>query len=192
MSAKDILEMASNAAVGFSALVVAALAILGLNAWKKRTKFEVARKMLGLAKKYCSDVQQSRDPWGFKAESDDRPRQQHETREQAAALDERYARMKRLQPSAETLNDLLQASWEAEAVLKRDLAEYTRPFIAVHNKIVVAIEQHYAHDEGAELSLDEYKEMMTTIYGPPNPDDSVSRALQDAIEKLRKQLKRYV
>ncbi len=192
MNGKDVLEMASNVAVGFSALAVALLGFLGLNTWRKRTRFEVSRKMLGLAKKFCNEIQQSRYPWGHSGEADSRPRQEHETPEETAALDERYARLKRLQPAAETIKDLLQATWEAEAVLGQDLFEHTSAFIQVCNKIVMAIEERYMQSKGAEMSKDDFMETMTTIYGPVKPDDSVTTMLNTATDALQKALKRYI
>jgi len=192
MNGKDILEMASNVAVGFSSLTVALLGFLGLNTWKKRTRFEVSRKMLGLAKKFCNEIQQSRYPWGYSGEADSRPRQEHETPEEAAALDERYARLKRLHPASETIKDLLQAAWEAEAVLGQDLSQHTNAFIRVHNKIVMAIEERYMQSKGAKMSRDDFRETMRTIYGPVKRDDSITTMLDNATDALQRALKRYI
>jgi len=192
MTGREILEMASTAVVGASAAIVAILAFVGLTEWRRRARFEAARKMLGLAKKFSSEIQQSRSPWGYQGEADDRPRSTHEAEDNAAALDERYVRMKRLQPSAETLRELMQSTWEAEAVLKNDLSREIQAFVHIHNKIALAVEQQYFRSKGAESTKDEFVEMMTIIYGPPKPDDAISTMLQEATSQLQKTLKKHI
>ena len=192
MSEKDILEMASSAAVGASALVVALLGLRGLNTWKKHTKFEVARKLLQLGKQFANEIQRSRNPLGSSEEAAGRSRGDTETNEQAEALDQRYAHMKRLELPAMTLRDLQQASWEAEASLKTDLSAHIQRFIDIHNEITLAVEKRYLISEGLELTLEESKDIITTLYGPAPTDDHISQQLEEAQSELGKALKRYI
>jgi len=192
LSAGSIIEMISNSAIAFSSLVVAILAILGLDVWKKRAKFEVARKMLQFAKKFANEIQRSRNPMGSGDEFSDRPKHDEETAAEAQALDTRYMHMRRLEPAATTIRDLQEASWEVEVAIKIDLSKHLQRFIHVHNEITMAIEKRYSLSKGLEVTPEEHKEMLSTIYALGTPTDSISTQLSVAIEKLGIALKKYI
>jgi len=191
-SARFIAETASNVAIALSSVVVAILAILGFNAWKRRMRFEVARRLVRLGKQFANEVQEARRPLGSSAESAGRARSDAETPPEAAALDQRYAYMRRLEPSAMTLRDLRQASWEAEASLKIDLSTSIQSFIAIHNKMTLAAEKRYLLSKGLELTPEEHKELLMTLYGPAPGGDRITEELDEAQSGLEKKLKRFI
>ena len=187
-----VVGMLSDAAMAVSALIVAVLAILGFDAWKRRVRHQAASKVLQLGKRFANEIQRSRHPMGSSAESEGRERQHAETPEEAAALDQRYAHMRRLEPSATTLRDMQQASWEAEVALKTDLESCVKAFIAVHNKLSLAVEKRYLVSKGLQLTPDEHKEILTTLYGPMPQGDRITELLERAQRALERALKRYI
>ncbi len=91
-----------------------------------------------------------------------------------------------------TLRDLYQASWEAEVTLRMDLSQHVQRFISAHNAVTMAVEKRYLMSEGLQASQEEFKDMLTTIYGPPMPDDQLSKRLREAQTHLDEALKRHI
>ncbi len=197
MSAKDVLEMAGNAAMGFSALLVAILGVVGLNTWRRRSRSEAARELLGLSRRAVAEIQATRTSVTRAGEAFDRERGPGETDGERLIYDERYARMKRLERPRQTLIELYGQSWQAEALLGIDLGSCLAPIAQQFDEIQRAILTLYmidstGHPAKRTRSADGPDEEWMKVYGLGSKEDTVSLALDRAIEELRRRLKRHI
>lgn len=195
MRADTIVEIVSNAAMGFSALFVAGLSAFGFNTWRRKARAEAAQRLLGLARKAVNEIKVTRTAVTYSGEALDRQRDPRETPEQRRARDEEYGRMKRLEQPRKTLKDLYERSWEAEALLHVDLSPYIDPLADELNGIRQAILALFAVDSTGtpvQVSPEECKQGLMKIYGGTAAEDTVGPALDKAFEELRQQLKKHL
>jgi Tfp pilus assembly protein PilE len=101
----------SNVVTGFAAIVVAILAYVGLQTWRKelvgRSQYEAARRLLLLARQFKGAFRQSRGMSTWSNEYAGRPKQDNEKPDETTILNERYARLNRLRPVSELLPQLV-------------------------------------------------------------------------------------
>lgn len=195
-SIASLTEIGSNLAVGVSAIVVAIVAVSGLNTWRKRSRSEAAQKVLGQAKRFIRRLDAARTMDTYGAESADRPRKPDESPETTKIWDERYARMKRIETPGKALDKLYELGWDAEAVLGKDIEPLLEPFVKVFNSVVNAIAKlHMTDSAGNPVPVsdnDEESEARMRVYGVDSENDPVASELQLALEELRRALKRHL
>lgn len=194
MGPNEILQMASSAAVAVSALAVALLGFLGLNTWRRKSKSEAAQKLGGLARKVASEIQETRTLVTHGGEAFDRERKEGESEAGRIIRDERYARMKRMETPRNTLRQLIEYGWEVEALLRIDLQSYIDPISNQLNGIRDAINVLFSTDSAGhpvKLSHNHDDEMMK-VSGRGSRNDTVTPALEEAIDELKRRLKRFI
>jgi hypothetical protein len=105
----EFLSGLSDAVVAVSAMAVAVIAYRGLKTWNAemngRASFELARRAASLVFKIGQTLRAARNPLTSAAESAERSRTEGENQEASNALDEWFARAKRLEPIAEALRE---------------------------------------------------------------------------------------
>src|SRR4030042_3575314 len=100
MTNTEMVSLAKDIVVGVSAIVVAGVAIYGLNRWQKelagKAKFEIARNLILLGFQLEADFESARSPFTWSGKSADRERKDNETKDESFILNEWHARKKRL------------------------------------------------------------------------------------------------
>ena len=195
MEPNEILQMACTAAVAFSALAVALLGFLGLNTWRRKSKSEAAQKLGGLARKVAGEIQETRTLVTHGGEAFDRERKEGEPESERNIRDERYARMKRMETPRNTLRQLIEYGWEVEALLRIDLQSYIDPISNQLDGIRDAIFTLFSIDSTGhpvKLSRDDHDEMWMKVYGRGSEKDTVTPAIDEAIDELKRRLERFI
>jgi len=197
-------SIASDIAIGISVLIVAIVAILGLRTWRKeltgKAKFELARNVMLLGFKLRENFEWVRNPGGWSWEYANRTRQENESPEVSAVLDQWYAKNQRLQPLVENLQKLEEATWEAEILLSEDsgkrVQEAFKTYRSSYAELSSAIYSYFEtrHDEVVKGSMykdqDWLKELKKEIYSAK--DDDFSKRIDEATKQLAPALKAYV
>ncbi len=198
-----MLQDVSNILVGLSAVVVAIAAIIGLRQWRAeltgRTKFEIARKIALLAYQFRDEFHAARTTFTYAGESAGRPRKEGETREESNRLDERYARFARLNRPQDTLRKLREATWEAEIILSKEIAQQIQPFEGAFQELAVAMETHFSYQmdfargriRADQVEPAELWRLTTLVYGG-SETDALRDSVNTAVATLTTQLKQYL
>ena len=116
-----MIKTISEIVTGISATVIAVVAIVGLNAWRKelsgRAIFESARKAIKPCFKILDAYIFATSIMTSSAESSERVKAVDERPEQSQVLDEWYARSKRFANVSENYNNFVEAQWELKTLL---------------------------------------------------------------------------
>ena len=197
-------SIASDIAIGVSALAVAIVAFFGLRTWRKeltgKAKFDIARNVILLGSKLRANFEWVRWLSTPVWESAERPRKNNESSGESQVLDEWYAKSHRLQPLIENLRKLQELSWQAQVLLSEDSSKCVEEVFAVYRSsyadLASAIDSYFRtrYDEAKIGSLlgdqDWLQELHKKIYGIP--DDDFSKQINDATKRLAPALKVYV
>ncbi len=186
--AVQLASICSNLAVGLAAL----FGIWGIREWRReligKAKFETARKVLGVAYMFRDAIANARFPV-FPGYSAGRVRQEGETAEQRAILDEEYARKVKLVPVAKRLQELQQESWAAEILFgNKEIRKYIAPFMERYREIQYALNSYYFKkysDEGRDTT----KEWLLINSGE---NDKFCQSIDSAVDELADYLARYL
>lgn len=203
MNAQAI-SLASDVAIIASAAVIAVAAILGVRTWRReltgKAKFEVAKKVMFLSRKFAVDFQNARSPFTSLGEFQDRPRQQNETAAVSQVLDEWYARSRRLRALIEDLQKFQEAHWEAESILNEATSEHITQTLDVHRKsyakLSSAISTYFAVRQDEADSSSQYQDqdflhgLHKVIYLVGT--DSLTEKVDEATATLGSALRVYV
>ena len=197
-------SIASDIAVGVSALIVAGVAFFGVRRWRKeltgKAKFDVARNVMFLGLKLKAYFESTRNPFTYSTEYTGRSRQENEPANVSQVLDEWYARGSRLKPLQEDLVKIQEASWEAKILLDKDASKRVSEAIEVFSKsygeLSSAIYSYFEerHREvtssGATIDHAWLKELHVIIYS--RTKDDFSKQIKEATTKLEIALQAYV
>jgi len=101
-----------------------------------------------------------------------------------------------MQRPQQTIWQLFEEGWKTEALLGVNLESYLAPISEQYSKIIQAIEILFMTDSSGrpvkrKEEKDTYEEWMA-VYGKGAENDTVTLALNEAVDKLQKRLKRYV
>jgi hypothetical protein len=196
----ELIQFLSTIAVGSSAVVVAIVAIIGLAQWKKeltgKAKFEVAKNLAQNGYQYVDQIMYVRNPVIFAQESIGREREEDESLSVSTFLDERYARLKRLEDVHKTLIALNTLGWEAEILFNKNMTQFIAPFGKEYRELNAAIKYYFnaqierAKAEGHIPDLDVLsKRDYDIIYGG---NEAFSISVDNALEKLLTELRQYI
>ncbi len=194
----ELTNIISNVAVAVAAI----LGIIGLWKWRTeligKTKFETARKMTLLALQFRDEYGRARNAWTSPGEWGERKKGDDEKPDESKVLDEYFARYQRLQPLQDTLRKFYEVSWEAEVILSEVDANLVQLFEDLFQELFIAMEFYF--DEQlkrakrpsgkADVDYDQMKNWRKIIYGFRG--DEVSKAADNAADKVKKQLKKYI
>jgi len=200
----ELVSLVSDIALGISAVVVAVVAFFGLRTWRKeltgKAKFDVARNVMLLGFKLRENFKWARNPGGWSWEYANRTRQENESPELSAVLDQWYAKNQRLQLLVENLQKLEEAAWEAEILLNEDsgkcVQEAFNTYRSSYAELSSAIYSYFEtrHDEAIGQDVrqrqEEQKELKKEIYSAAR--DDFSKRIDQATEQLATALKTYV
>jgi len=200
----ELVSIASDIAIGVSALIVAGVAFFGLRTWRReltgKAKFDIARNVMSLARKVKGDFAQARHPVGWSWEYASRTRQENESPLASEVLDLWYAKNQRLKPLAENLQKLQEVSWEAEIVLGEDASKSVSEAFTIlrerYAELSSAVNSYFDTrlDEAVKGSMykdqDWLKELSKEIYGTES--DNFSKRIDEATSQLDSTLKAYV
>jgi len=188
-----------------SSILLALAALFGIRSfwqWRKelvgKTKFEVARRIILLALQFRDEFHAVRGIFTFAGESSERQHGENETESEAVILSEHFARAKRLRTLQDTLRKLHEAGWEADTVLDEHDAKLIEPLEKSFRDLSIAFDfyfraqyQRAKHPHG-HIGIDQTQEdeMHKIVYGLS--DDSIGKAVDDAVNALKVQLKPHV
>lgn len=189
-----------------SAITVAVVGVIGLTTWKSQLKgkarFDVARTIMRLALALRKDFKSARFPISSSIESIDRVKRPDESKNESEILDGWHARMKRLRPLIEHLDDLQEAGWEAEAIFDADasvkVSESIAGFRRSYGQLASAIDSLFQHQFNTTITgpIQEtpknYVENLTEVVYSSLDDDSFSMKINEYVDSLASTLKRYV
>ena len=161
----QIIATAKDLALAVSAIAAIYLGFRSFTQWRKQTvwqsRFEIARRIMQAARRFQAQLAAARSAGSHSGESTDRPRDLNETEAEIQRKDERYARMQRLIPLQETLQELYQAFWEAELVMGEDLTQLIQPLQQAFTDLRVAITMHFS-DQLQALKRESREELINT------------------------------
>lgn len=200
----EAISLASNIAILASATIVSVVAILGLRAWRRemtgKAKFEVARNIMLLGRKFAVDFHNARSPFTSVGEFQDRPQQPQEVAAESIVLNEWYARNRRLQPLNEDLQKLQEALWEAEIMLNETAGERVKQVFDVFRKSYAELESsiptYFEIRQQEASSGSQYhdpafpKELREVIYA--RGTDNLTKEVDKATAMLGSELSSYV
>lgn len=197
----ELISVLKDVCIGLSALVVAIIAFVGLNQWKKemtgRTRYEIVRKMAFFAIEFRDKYKRARSYSTLFDSTFDRIKGENETLQEANLHDHYFAYRKRLEILQETLSKLYEASWEAETILDIDIGELVLPLEKGFSQLYISNESYFQRqlymlrrtnnvDVDDELISSHYD----VIYGTPN--DNYSKKLDKATKALVDRLKTFL
>ena len=196
----------SDIIVAIAAIIVAAVAVLGLSTWRKeltgRAKFEVARKVMLLGYKIRDDFEFVRSPFTGSWESADRPRREEETETptESNIRNEWFAKNKRLGVLVEDLQKFQESYWEADIVLgdgpgkliSEVLGVYRESYAELAASISTYFDTELHEQRSGTRPRDEelIQKCRRDIYSSSH--DEFSTQIDQTTEKLSSELKRYV
>lgn len=177
-TAKSIVEL-------ITPLLLAIAAVVELRQWREQligtSQIEIARKIVQLAVQFRSEFTKARNPFSIPVENPETDDAEYR------------ARIKMLQPASEVLNHLEEALWEAEAVLNQNLSETVKPFWKSYNKVyATVIGVHYPKSWNPSIPVEKQNEAITIIYGPDSERDALSSDVEQAVAKLKTELRQYL
>ena len=193
----ELVSIASDIAVGVSALIVAGVAFFGVRRWRKeltgKAKFDAARNVMLLGFRLNAGFESARNPFTFSTEHTGRSRQENEPANVSQVLDEWYARGSRLKPLYEDLVKIQEASWEADILLGEDSGKRVSEAVAAyrdsHAELSSAIYAYFQTrreeviGSGSYKDQDWLKKLHKIIYG--QTEDDFSKRIEDATTKLK-------
>jgi len=199
----ELVSIASDIAIGVSALIVAGVAFFGVRTWRKeltgKAKFDIARNVLLLGLKLKADFELARNPFTYSTEYAGRSRQENEPSNISQVLDEWYARSNRLKPLQEDLVKIQEACWEAEILVGEDVSKRVSEAVGVYihsyADLSAAIYSHFEVRRETSASAP-YKdqnwlrELHKTIYS--GTKDDFSKQIEEATNSLKTALQAYV
>ncbi len=198
------MEYIRDVVVALSASVVAIVAWLGLRAWKKeltgKARFETANHMWRLGSEFSARLTGIRLFRPRPIEWADRVPSKKETYRESEVLNDRHAIEKRLISVRESLDKIIQVQWEAELLLSESSAQsvkevvqsYGEIFLEIVSAVIVFFDTRFREAQTGIPCTDQegLKKTENIIYS--NPNDDVSRKVEDATKKLASSLKQYV
>lgn len=199
-----MISIVSDIIVALSAVVVAVIALIGLNSWRKelggKAKFELARDIILLSLKLEANFNWARYPLSTSWESAERKQKVNESSTEAALFDQWYIRRQRLQPLLENLQKIEELCFESEVLLdiesSKQVSEAVNVFKECWAELSTSIEDYFGtkYEEiikGSAIPDQHWLiELSEEIYARSN--DKMSKRIKEAKEKLVKVLKVYV
>lgn len=200
----ELVSIASDIAVGVSALTVAGVAFFGVRRWRKeltgKAKFDAARNVMLLGFRLNAGFESARNPFTYSTEYTGRSRQENEPSDVSQVLDEWYARGSRLKPLQEDLVKIQETSWEAEILLGEDSSKRVSEAITVYRRsyaeLSAAIYSYFETRREEVVRSDPYKdqdwlrELHKIIY--LRTEDDFSKRIEEATTNLKTALQPYV
>jgi hypothetical protein len=188
---------------GIATCFLFVVAIIGINQWREQLKgtnrYNIARQLALLAFQFKDDFDRARFPLTYSQESAGRPRQENETRQEADAKDEYYARAARLQSLHETYQKMRVANWEAELTLGKELAKYMAPLVKEYSDYRTAFDRHFwlrlndvRRPPEVEFNPDEIREreeLRRKVYFSIGDNDPLNEPVKSLVEYLQKSLR---
>lgn len=191
----ELTNIISNIAITFAVL----FGFIGLWKWRtehiRKTKFEVARKIVILSLQFRDEFRRARHSSTFLEESFERIKGDDEKPDESKVLDEQFVRWRRLRPLQDTLRKLNEAGWEAEVLLSKDDAKLIQLFEKLFQELYFAIELFFGVQlDQAKREIEVDNEQMTAyrtvIYGYEG--DEIFERADSAADKIKNQLKKYI
>jgi hypothetical protein len=194
----------TNGIVAASAIVVAVMAFLGVNTWRKemtgKAKYELARKLMVRAYSVRDKLKKCTFPISGPTEWADRVRITHETVAVSQVLNDWHARAKRVQAVFEELPELDALAWESKAVFdettSNEVLEAVKMLRSEYGNIASAVQMYFAakyhhtkSGEGGKLP-DDVKRLESVVYwGIRHESDQADIAVEKLSDTLRKYLR---
>ncbi len=198
----------ANIVTSITAVIVAIVAIKGLNAWKRELKgkarYEAASKLMIACLSFQPAFAAARSPaiWWWQGGS--RPRDPDEQPDRSPILDRLVIHRHRLEPLVSILERIQESRWAAEVILGTDAKEQVRTQTAVlmreFNLLSVSVNEYfrlqldYLHQETPEAILTLLDVHRQRVYdrsdenGPDGPQTSVNVA----VDRLSKSLEAFL
>jgi hypothetical protein len=199
-----ILSSVGTFTAGLGTIALSVLAFFGVKQWRAQmtgtSKYELARQLGHLAVRFQDELRQARGAMTFYYESEDRPREENESRQLANVLDESFARRKRLKPVRETLQQMQAVGWEAEVILGSEVREHIEGFQRIISRLALSthvyFESRLRSARGEEtLQTDEERKIFQgawkDVYGGGSGDELAAEA-KVATEALLRYLQQYI
>lgn len=194
----------SEITLGISAIVVAYVAIAGLNTWKReiagRTLFEASKTLIKASLKIVSDYEWATHPVSSSTESENRPKSSDEKAEVSQVFDQWYLRKQRIKPLIEDYQSALEATWEIRTILGSQRANKIETLM--HELKVEIVKLNVDVDAYFEIRVEEErrgsvqeddafkKELKRTIFQLPESDQNQN--LKRIAADLETELGRYI
>lgn len=168
-------------------------------------QFELARQLLRLVTRYKAAFDSARAYLVFENEIASRPRAMNELSEEGYLLGEQYARLNRIRPIRETLDELFKLIPEAEEILQPNIAQFIAP---LSREIVLLFDSiyYYYPEELARVRGEienvrnpERHEQFLRALRAPHPRstyygevDEVGERVSEHIQRIREVLRKYL
>jgi hypothetical protein len=199
----QLISMISSILLGIAAIYGIASLWVWRRSLRRRTKLELARRIILLAQQFQDEFHNARSVLAAAEESANRNRMAGEQEAESIVLDEWFVHNRRIQALQTTLHKLREAAWEATTVFGPAEAKLMQPFEDAYRELSVAISlyfraRHYnaqkaanGHGNGnSEDTMPITKQMRDTIYGVS--DDAFARSVIDAVNALKDKLRPYI
>lgn len=198
-----MISIISDSLVAISAIVVASVAIVGLNTWRRELKgrvlFNIARKIIRLSIELRANFEWARFPLSTSIESSGRLKAIGESDVEANTKDQWYLRWERLKPLATNMQALQVMDWEIQTLLG-DKSQKISNAIKIYRECYTELKVD--RDEYFEIKVDEaikqsqypqqeyLTELSHIIYGTST--DNFSKKIYSVYEQLAGELKAFI
>ena len=194
----------SNIIVGVSAVVVAVVAVFGLNSWRKeivgKSKYDLAKRLMLLVNRLEDEFGWARFSLSESGEYLERPRPPDEPAAITPIRNEWFLRKHRIQPLKKDMLELHEANWEAQTILDEDTSKVVgdgvKRLSASLADLDTSVDYYFEakEEEARGISTNVDSEWLAglrkTIYGRAN--DDFSRQINEVVIKFGSALKKYL
>jgi len=204
MGITEVFSMGREVVLGISAVVVAGVAWVGLQTWKReltgKAKFEAAQKMMRLTLKFQANLEGVRSPFLGYAEYANRAKHPEEPESVSHVVDEWYARTNRINAVFENLTQIIEVKWETEILLNessvQSIEEVVKSLRESYTDLASAIASYFEIrcDEVRTGDLYQDQEWLKGLRETISSvqDDDYKKKVDNAIDILSSTLKQYV
>jgi len=195
------ISTASDITVALSAIAVAMIGFFGLQQWKRelrgKTQFDLARRIAQQAFEFRERFHAARSSFTYIGQSAERAKAENETLEVAEVMDEWYARSKLMEELNKTARILHETTWEGSLLLDPEITDLVKPLENAFSELLVSFHVYFRaqlrnarrpnRTSGNEDCLEEHCDR---VYG--NPNDSIAKGVDTAVDALAQRVKRYI
>jgi len=186
MNIEQWVSIISDLALAVSAIIVALIAAIGLNTWRRELKgrvlFDDARKIVRLSIEVYANFEWARFPLGSSSESLARQRAEGESATETQIRDSWFAKYQRLKPLMTTMQSLQEMDWEIQTLLgdrSKRISNAIKIYRASYAELKVSIDEYFeikvneAIKESPYHDQDYLRELSHVIYGTSSDDFGV-------------------
>ena len=198
-----MISIISDSLVAISAIVVASVAICGLNTWRRELKgrvlFDIARKIIRLSIELRANFEWARFPLSTSTESSGRQKAIGESTGETLAKDAWYVKYQRLKPLTTNIQSLQEMDWEIQTLLgdkSQKISNAIKIYRECYAKLKVDIDEYFEIKVDEAIKQSQYPqqdyltELSHIIYGTST--DDFSKTICSVHDQLAGELKAFI